>query len=128
MAVKNVFILFLLACLLANATATMDLPIKPGYKVVSTFQVSGDQANCLKLLSDMRPCSNGIVGFLLKTQNSLHPDCCSAISTLSNNCLPTTLQSFGFTTEVHNILQGHCGAASNPAAAPLAGSYPPLAN
>jgi hypothetical protein len=96
--------------------------INPGYKVVSTFQVSGDQANCLKLLSDMRPCSNDIVGFLLKTQNNLHPDCCRAISTLSNNCLPTMLKSFGFTTVVHNTLQGHCDAA------PLAGSYPPFAN
>jgi len=128
MAIKNVLILLLLACILANATTTTDLLIKPGYKVVSTFQVSGDQANCLKLLFDMRPCSNGIIGFLLKTQNNLHPDCCRAISTLSNNCLPTTLKSFGFTTVVHNTLQGHCDAASSPAPAPLAGSYPPLAN
>jgi hypothetical protein len=63
MAVKNAFILLVLACLLANATATMDLPIKPGYEVVLTFQVNGDQASCLKLLSDMRSCSNGIAGF-----------------------------------------------------------------
>lgn len=75
MVVKNVFILLLLACLLANATATTDLPIKPGYEVVSTFQVNGDQANCLKLLANMRSCSNGIAGFLLKTQNNLNPEC-----------------------------------------------------
>ncbi|KAE7998237.1 hypothetical protein FH972_002802 [Carpinus fangiana] len=128
MDVKNVFIILLLACLLANVTATADLPIKPGYKVVSTFHVSGDQVDCLKLLADMRSCSNGIVGFLRKTQNSFHPDCCHFISTLNNNCSPTTLKSFGFTIEVVNTLQGHCDEASNPAPAPLAGSYTLLGN
>lgn len=128
MVVKNVFILLLLACLLANATATTDLPIKPGYEVVSTFQVNGDQANCLKLLANMRSCSNGIAGFLLKTQNNLNPECCHAISTLTNNCLATTLKSFGVTTEIHTTLQGHCDAASSLATTPFASSYPPLAN
>ena len=130
MDMKNVFILLLLACLWANVISTTDLPIKQGYKVVSTFDVSGDQVDCLKLLVDMRSCSNGIVGFLLKTQNNLHPDCCHSISTINNNCSPTTLESFGFTTEVVNTLQGHCDEASNPAPAPapLADSYTLLGN
>nr|XP_023885713.1 egg cell-secreted protein 1.2-like [Quercus suber] len=106
MAMNNVFIFMVVACLLANETGTRDLPIKPGYKSVSSFQVSGDQAK----LTD------------------LGPGCCGSISTITKICLPSTLASFGFTSELHNKLQEHCHAMSGLATAPIAGSEAPLAN
>ena len=43
LAMNNVFILLVLSCLLTNATGTGDLPIKPGYEFVPSFQISGGQ-------------------------------------------------------------------------------------
>ncbi|KAK9999278.1 hypothetical protein SO802_018881 [Lithocarpus litseifolius] len=93
MAMNNVFILLVLSCLLANATGTRDLPIKPEYEFTN-----------------------------------IGPGCCSSISSISKNCWPSTLASFGLTTKVHNKLQDHCEAVSGPAPAPIAGSDAPLAN
>ncbi|XP_050288868.1 egg cell-secreted protein 1.2-like [Quercus robur] len=128
MAMNNAFIFMVLACLLANATGTRDLPIKPGYKSVSSFQVSGDQAKCLNLLSGMNSCTSDIVDFFSDRLTNLGPSCCSSISTITKNCLPSTLASFGFTSELHNKLQEHCHAMSSLATAPIAGSEAPLAN
>ena len=82
------FIFMVLACLLANATGTRDLPIKPGYKSVPSFQVSGDQAKCLNLLSGMNSCTSDIVDFFSDRLTNLGPGCCSSISTITKNCLP----------------------------------------
>nr|POE69303.1 hypothetical protein CFP56_42879 [Quercus suber] len=58
----------------------------------------------------------------------LGPGCCGSISTITKICLPSTLASFGFTSELHNKLQEHCHAMSGLATAPIAGSEAPLAN
>lgn len=115
-----------LACLLANAIGTKDLPISPGYESVSSFQISGDQVKCLNLLSGMNSCTSDIVDFFSDRLTNLGPGCCSFIFSISKNCLPSTLASFGFTTEVHNKLQEYCDAVSGPAPAPIAGSDAPI--
>uniref|UniRef100_A0A7N2KMQ7 Prolamin-like domain-containing protein n=1 Tax=Quercus lobata TaxID=97700 RepID=A0A7N2KMQ7_QUELO len=72
----------------------------------SKFQVSGDQAKL----------------------TNLGPGCCGSISTITKNCLPSTLASFGFTSEQHNKLQEHCHAMSGLATAPIGGLEAPLTN
>ena len=126
---NNVFIFMVLACLLANATGTRDLPIKPGYKSESSFQVSGDQAKCLNLLSGMNPCTSDIVDFFSdRLTNLIGPGCCGySISTITKNYLSSTLASFGFTSEMHNKLQEHCHAMSSLATTPIAGLEAPIA-
>ena len=121
MASKNVFILLvLIACLLANETGARDLPIKPGYKTASTFQIDGAQATCLHLLMGMNYCTSEIVDFFSGSQSNIGSGCCRSISSISKNCWPSTLTSFGFTADVHNKLKDHCAAASSPAEAPAA--------
>ena len=94
----------------------------------SKFQVSGDQAKCLNLLSGMNSCTSDIVDFLSDRLTNLGPGCCGSISTITKNCLPSTLASFGFTSEQHNKLQEHCHAMSGLATAPIGGLEAPLAN
>lgn len=124
MAVKFVFLLLILACLSANGAAMSDLDVQPGYEVVSKFEISGDQVQCLNSLAEMKSCSTEMVGLLLKKQANLGVGCCLSVSSITEKCSPATLTSFGFTKEVHSTLLDHCNklAASSPAPAPLAGS------
>ena len=126
MATKTVFILLVLACLLANATGTRDLPIKLGNEDLAIFNIGGNQINCLNSFIDLTFCSNEIVGlFLEKHTDDLSSGGCGSISDIMKNCLPSTLASFGFTTAELKLLQGHCEVAASPASAPLDGSYDP---
>ncbi|KAK9999276.1 hypothetical protein SO802_018879 [Lithocarpus litseifolius] len=89
---------------------------------------SGDQAKCLNLLSGVNSCTSDIVDFFSDRLTNLGPGCCGSISTITKNCLPSTLASFGFTSELHNKLQEHCHAMSGLATAPIAGSETPIAD
>jgi hypothetical protein len=98
--------------------------MKPGYKTVSTFQTNGAQVTCLHLLMGMNSCTSEIADFFSERQSNIGSGCCRSISSISKNCWPSTLASFGFTADVHNKLKNHCAAASSPAEAPAAGLAP----
>ncbi|KAL4633599.1 hypothetical protein ACB092_04G133800 [Castanea dentata] len=125
MASQNLFMFLSLACLLAvtNVTATRDLYIKPGHRLATRLEASGEGlVPCWNALWELKSCSNEIVVFFLNGQTDIGPDCCRAITIITHHCWPAMLTSLGFTAEEGNILRGYCDAeASVPSTAPPLG-------
>ncbi|KAK9282792.1 hypothetical protein L1049_011013 [Liquidambar formosana] len=107
---------------MANATATRELPIKPGFNLGARLEASGGMVDCWNALLELKSCTNEIVVFFMNGQADIGPGCCRAITMITHNCWPTMLTSLGFTLEEGNVLRGYCDASSGPVASPpLAG-------
>lgn len=111
---KTSSLLFTVTFMVAYATATRDLPTKPGFNI----EASGGLVECWNALTDLRSCTNEIVQFFLNGQTDIGPDCCGAITIVTHHCWPSMLTSLGFTAEEGNTLRGYCDASSGPAEAP----------
>ena len=120
MALRNVFLLLVLVCLLASVTAARELSSysKPGQTLAARLEASGGLVECWNALNELKSCTNEIVLFFVNGQTDIGPDCCRAIEVITRNCWPAMLTSLGFTSEEGNILRGYCDASPGP----LAGS------
>ncbi|KAJ0096905.1 hypothetical protein Patl1_27714 [Pistacia atlantica] len=129
--------LLALSCLMAYATASRDLPIKPGYNLAARLEAaaaassSGSLAECVNALWELKSCTNEIAIFFLSGQASIGPECCRAIGVITRNCWPANamLTSLGYTAEEGDILKGYCDAepsspGSGIAPSPFAAASP----
>ncbi|XVF61815.1 hypothetical protein PTKIN_Ptkin08bG0161000 [Pterospermum kingtungense] len=124
MDLKNVFLVMVLVCFLANAAAARELSSysKPvGYNLAARLEASGGLVECWNALNELKSCTTEIVLFFVNGQADIGPDCCRAIEVITRNCWPAMLTSLGFSSEEGNILRGYCDASPGPAAGPLAG-------
>ncbi|OMO55910.1 hypothetical protein CCACVL1_26923 [Corchorus capsularis] len=140
MALKNVFIALVLACVLAShvATAARELSSNSkaavaaaaGHNLAARLdEAGGGLIECWNALNELKSCTNEIVLFFINGQTDIGPDCCRAIEIITRNCWPAMLTSLGFTPEEGNILRGYCDASSGgPAPGSTAAPYasPPV--
>jgi len=83
MATKNAFIfLAMMACLLANATATRELTVKSGFNVLAArAETCGGLINYFVALMEFQFCSAEVFLIPLRGHANLIPVCCHAITT-----------------------------------------------
>jgi hypothetical protein len=115
MATKNAFILLaVMACLLANATATRELAVKSGFNVPARGETrGGGLINCFLALMEFQFCSDEVFLIPLRGHPNLSPVCCHAITTIANRCWPSVLASLGLSRQGDVQLHRICGAATS---------------
>ncbi|MED6107497.1 hypothetical protein PIB30_014594 [Stylosanthes scabra] len=88
--------------------------------IMSNEGGTGEHADCLKSLVELRSCSNEILHYFTNGGVDLISyHCCCAISVITHNCWPALLNSLGITPQQAHYLRGYCDAsASSPAFAP----------
>lgn len=116
MALKHGLLLLALACFVAYGTATRD-------SVMMKWPIQDpkeeDHVECWSNLIGLKSCSNEIMHFFINGQFDIGPNCCCAITVITDSCWPTMFTHLGFTYQEARYILGYCDAtASSPALAP----------
>ncbi|XP_021740615.1 egg cell-secreted protein 1.4-like [Chenopodium quinoa] len=133
---SSVFVLLTVALfLMLNATSARDFPLAAvNPKIIdlaARLQLSADGTNttdCWGSLSELRTCSNEIIGFFLNGYTDIDAPCCQAIEVIINHCWPSMLGVLGFTTEEGNLLAAYCSNNSTAGTVTPAGAPPVTKN
>ncbi|KAK6923338.1 Prolamin-like domain [Dillenia turbinata] len=122
MAPKTKFSVLVIVFVWANATASGEMPLEPGFKLAARLDTIGGLVECWNALLELKSCSDEMILFFLNGETGLGTQCCGAISIITHRCRPSMLTSLGFTAVEGNKLRGYCDAV--PSGAPVAS--PPL--
>ncbi|KMT04640.1 hypothetical protein BVRB_8g182930 [Beta vulgaris subsp. vulgaris] len=128
MAIKTgIFVLLTIAFLMPNsATSARDFPVADNPTILdlatrlqatSNGTTTTTTSDCWSSLSELRTCSNEIIGFFLNGYTDIDEPCCQAIEVIIHHCWPSMLSVLGFTVEEGNLLAAYCNKFS--AAAPV---------
>ena len=119
-----IFVLLVIAFLMHNApTAARNLCISTDNDTNSSvldlatrLQASStndtNTTDCWTALSNLRTCSNEIVGFFLNGYTEIDAPCCDAIEVIVHHCLPSMLSVLGYSVEEGNLLAAYCSKIS----------------
>ncbi|KNA06949.1 hypothetical protein SOVF_176350 [Spinacia oleracea] len=129
MGIQNgVFVLLTIVLfLMSNATTSArDFPLATDNPRISDLatrlqvKISGTNTtntttipDCWGSLSELRTCSNEIIGFFLKGYTDIDTPCCQAIEIIIQHCWPSMIGVLGFTTEEGNLLAAYCSNLSS---------------
>ncbi|GAB2280018.1 hypothetical protein Dimus_014655 [Dionaea muscipula] len=99
--------------LMAHAAASVrELGVTSLASDSSNSKPGMDIPNCWNALSEVRMCSNEIIGFFLNGVAEIDAPCCIAIEVIMHHCMPDMLGTLGFTIEQGRLLQGYCDKTS----------------
>ncbi|XP_057972636.1 egg cell-secreted protein 1.3-like [Malania oleifera] len=79
----------------------------------NNYNSSSDDNNsyCWDSLFELHSCIGEVILFFLNGETYLGPTCCRAIHTVQLHCLPSMIDSLGFTPQESDILRGYCDAS-----------------